>query len=104
MIDILADELRLAIQQLHGCPSRLVERLPLSDSRHRAQIESGTVHLYELVGHPSALRCYAWAAVSKDNSTIMHAVLQSDGVNSPELAVDCVLGGGKPRAHNLSPE
>jgi hypothetical protein len=86
MIDILADELRLAIQQLHGCPSRLIDVVPLSDAR-TPHVLGGAVHVFELIGHPSASRCYAWAAPSKTNSTTMYAVLHSDTVDSPELAV-----------------
>jgi hypothetical protein len=86
MIDILADELRLAIQQLHGCPSRLLECVPLSGDTAE-QVFGGTMHVFELLGHPSAVRCYAWAAPSRTNTTVMHAVLQSESVNSPELAV-----------------
>jgi hypothetical protein len=92
MIDILADELRLAIQQLHGCPSRLIDVVPLSDAR-TAHVLGGAVHVFELIGHPSASRCYAWAAPSKTNSTTMYAVLHSDTVDSPELAVKAKPAG-----------
>ena len=90
MIDILADELRLAIQQLHGCPSRLLECVPLSGDT-AAQVSGGTMHVFELLGHPSGIRCYAWAAPSTTNTTVMHAVLHSESVNSPELAVQTLL-------------
>lgn len=97
MIDILADELRLAIQQLHGCPSRLLECVPLSGDTEE-QALGGTMHVFELLGHPSALKCYAWAAPTRTNTTIMYAVLQSDAVNSPELAIRTVLRDKKRRS------
>jgi hypothetical protein len=87
MIDMLADELRLAIQQLHGCPSRLIEVVPLSTDAHAQNVLGGAVHVFEMIGHPSALRCYAWASPSKTNSTTMHAVLHTERVKSAELAV-----------------
>jgi hypothetical protein len=90
MIDMLADELRLAIQQLHGCPSRLLECVPLSGDTME-QVFGGTMHVFELRGHPSAIRCYAWAAPSRTNTTVMHAVLHSEAVNSPELAIQTIL-------------
>jgi hypothetical protein len=97
MIDILADELRLAIQQLHGCPSRLLECVPLSGDKAE-QVFGGTMHIFELLGHPSAVRCYAWAAPSRTNTTVMHAVLQSRSVNSPELAVQTLLRDKRKRS------
>lgn len=87
MIDMLADELRLAIQQLHGCPSRLVEVVPLSADTYAGHVLGGAIHVFEVIGHPSASRCYAWASPSKTNSTTMHAVLHTGSVSSPELAV-----------------
>jgi hypothetical protein len=87
MIDILEDELRLAIQQVHGCPSRLLECVPLPHTKYCEQVVGGAVHVFELLGHPSAAKCYAWAAPSKTSSTVMHAVLHSEFIHSPELAV-----------------
>jgi hypothetical protein len=87
MIDMLADELRLAIQQLHGCPSRLIEVVPLSADPQAQNVLGGAVHVFEMIGHPSALRCYAWASPRKTNSTTMHAVLHTESVKSAELAV-----------------
>jgi hypothetical protein len=101
MIDMLADELRLAIQQLHGCPSRLLECVPLSDGTGE-QVLGRTMHIFELLGHPSAVRCYAWAAPSRTNTTVMYAVLHSDAVNSPELAVQTVLRDKRRRPNTAS--
>jgi hypothetical protein len=90
MIELLAHELRLAIQQLHGSPSRLIERVRLADERYGEQVADREVYVFELLAHPSAITCYAWAARSKTKSTIMHAVLHSDTINSPEAAVRSV--------------
>ena len=90
MIDMLADELRLAIQQVHGCPSRLLEQVPLSGDIEDRVLD-GRVFIFQLLGHPSARKCYAWAAPSRTNTTVMHAVLHSEAVSSPELAVQTIL-------------
>lgn len=102
MIVMLADELRLAIQQLHGCPSRIMASVPLSDNKLRRQSVDGRVHVFELIGHPSALRCYAWATPTKTSSTVMHAVLHAQGVTSPEAALQSVLRGKKKRLGAVS--
>jgi hypothetical protein len=91
MIELLADELRLAIQQLHGSPSRLVERVPLADECYGKRVADREVYVFELLAHPSAVKCYAWATLSETSSTIMHAVLHSETANSPEAAVRSVL-------------
>jgi hypothetical protein len=60
------------------------------------------MHVFELLGHPSAIRCYAWAEPSRTNTTIMHAVLHSESVNSPELAVQTLLRDKRKRSAAVS--
>lgn len=91
MIDILADELRLAIQQLHGSPSQLIGSIPLTDQSYAEQIVGRKVHVYELLTGPSGGTCYAWATPANGNSIVMHAILHTETVNSAELAVQSVL-------------
>jgi hypothetical protein len=86
----LADELRLAVQQLHASPSRLLGGAPLSEPDLRPQALGGAVYIYELLTHPTATKCYAWASPDHGTSTIMHAVLHSDAIASPEAAVRSV--------------
>jgi hypothetical protein len=87
MSEELADELRLAVQQLHASPSRLLGGAPLSEPELRPQALGGAVYVYELLTHPTATKCYAWAAPSRGRSTVMHAVLHSGAITSPEAAV-----------------
>jgi hypothetical protein len=85
--EALADELRLAIQQLHASASQLIGRVPLSEPELRPQALGGTVYIYGLLTHPTATKCYAWATPDHGNSTVMHAVLHSDAIASPDAAV-----------------
>jgi len=88
--EALADELRLAVQQLHDSPSRLLGGAPLSEPELRPETVGGAVYVYELLAHPTATKCYAWAAPRYGSSTVMHAVLHSDAIVSPEAAVRSV--------------
>ena len=52
----------------------------------------GNVHVYELVGHPTATLCYAWsAAVEGSGRRRFNAVLHLPPVTSPIAAVRAAI-------------
>jgi hypothetical protein len=50
------------------------------------------VHIFDISGHASATRGYAWPRRINTHSTIIHTALESDPLASPEHAVRKVLG------------
>lgn len=54
------DALRSAIRGLHGCDSKWVGSKPVSLMHASETVWDGSVQLFDLIGHPSASRCYAW--------------------------------------------
>jgi hypothetical protein len=60
--EVDADELRDAVERLHGCPAQLVRAVPVREAFEGRPAWDGVVHVFDLGGHRSADRCYAWSA------------------------------------------
>ena len=54
-------ELRNVIRKLHGGDATHVESVPVQESFHGKTIWDGVVEVFDLTGHPTANRVYAWA-------------------------------------------
>lgn len=99
-------DLRKAILDLHGCESAFVESVPVVEGlrlkrsgsapiggQETAQIVwRGTVYVFDLLGHPTAKRAYAWSWQFPE-STRRHyaAVLHAGPVDSPRAAVQASI-------------
>lgn len=60
MNEIPLSEFAKAIQATHGAGSRLISRERVTETFEGETVWEGEVLVFELVGHPSASRCYAW--------------------------------------------
>ena len=49
-----------AIQATHGATAQLAERVPVLETYQGEIVWVGEVLVFELEGHPTAQRCYAW--------------------------------------------
>jgi hypothetical protein len=58
---IEADQLQDAIEGLHRCSARLTESVPIKEWHEGDVVWEGIVHVYDLEGHPTATRVYAWS-------------------------------------------
>ncbi len=81
----LIPTLQEAIRSQHGCESRFVESLPVVIHTGGRIEWSGEVAAFDLVGHPTAVRAYAWATRAPQRRIV--AMLQGPKVENPELAV-----------------
>lgn len=79
--------LEKAIRDLHGCDSTWIEAVPVAEIFQGQTVWEGTVQVFELHGHPTAKRCYAWSHVTKGRRRRFVAVLHQGPVDSPEKAV-----------------
>lgn len=82
-----------AIRNLHGCKATWVESVPVKETFQGKTVWEGTVHVFDLTGHPTASRCYAWSYVSdeKTGKRKFFAVLHQGPVNSPQAAVRAAI-------------
>jgi hypothetical protein len=81
--------LRDAIRRLHGCESSYVESVPVHEEFQGQTVWDGIVHVFDLEGHPTATRVYAWAepADRRGRRQRFIAVLHQEPVDSPLVAV-----------------
>ena len=92
-------EFQDAIRHMHGCESRYVkavdvhEKVPEESGAHVGEtVWSGTVHFFDLVGHPKAKLAYAWRFFNEDSQRWNYvAVLHDAPVDSPTRAVQCYV-------------
>jgi hypothetical protein len=77
------------IRQQHGCESRYVESVPVTEEFQGQIVWSGIVHVFDLQGHPTATRCYVWAEPIGEFGPRQRvfAVLHQGPVESPLDAV-----------------
>ncbi len=88
MTEVPLVALKEAIRSLHGCDSRWLETVSITETFRDATIWDGFVQVMELIGHPSAVRCYAWTHGSDGSQPMRFVVVLHQGaVDSPEKAV-----------------
>src|SRR2546426_949496 len=92
MVDYIA-ELQAAILNLHGCESKYLETVPVTEEFNGETIWQGEVEVFEIRGHSKATRCYAWGHVTGDNDQARRyvTVLELPPVNSPQSAVRAAI-------------
>ncbi len=75
-----------AIKATHGCGSRHVESVAVKETFQGKTVWEGDVEVFDLIGHPKAKRCYAWAYDGEAGGRAI-AVLELPPVISPITAV-----------------
>jgi hypothetical protein len=90
------DELKKAIRNIHGVDSTHINSVPVKETFHGKTVWDGVVEVFQLHGHPTATKAYAWSHQTDDpKKPIRHvAVLHLDGVTSPLLAVRAAIVKG----------
>jgi hypothetical protein len=76
-----------AIRHMHGCDSNWLESVAVDETFEGAQVWKGEVQVFELSGHPTAGRCYAWSEASRGNRRRFFAALHLGAVDGPVAAV-----------------
>lgn len=80
--------LRQAILDLHGSASTHVESVPVTQTFEGQTVWQGVVEVFDLVGHPTATRAYAWShSIEGTERRRYVAVLHEGPVDSPEATV-----------------
>lgn len=79
-----------AIRAMHSAGSRLIERVRVAEGFEGSMVWDGEVLVFELLGHPTAPRCYAWEVDGE-----VTAVLHEPPVDSPLAAVRAAIATGE---------
>lgn len=83
-------KLKDAIRAMHGCESLHVESVPIKEIFEGQTAWQGTVEVFDLIGHPTAKRAYAWSYRDGDQNKMI-AVLAIRPVDSPQSAVQVAI-------------
>ena len=84
-------ELQLAIRANHGCEARHLGAWFVPQVEGEKRPWDGAVEIFLLLGHPQAMRCYAWGYEEEEGRLQATTVLEVPPVDSPEGAVRCAL-------------
>jgi hypothetical protein len=86
--DVSIDELREAVEHMHGVPARFVEAVEV-DERFKGEIVwQGAVKVFALIGHPSGAKlAYAWSYRTEGKRRKFKAVLGVPPVDGPVMGV-----------------
>jgi hypothetical protein len=64
---------------------------PVKETFKGKVVWEGEVHVFRLIGHPTARRCYAWFHVTEGTRRRVHAVLHAPPVDGPQAAVRAAI-------------
>src|SRR4051812_4993062 len=92
MTEVEADQLRDAVQKMHGGTATLAQSVPVRETFEGKTVWEGVVHVFDLADHPTATRAYAWPfpAEGSDKPRFV-AVLHTGRINSPLQAVRAAI-------------
>ena len=77
-----------AIRDLHNCESEYRSTTRVVQDFGDQGVWEGEVYTFDLIGHPSAVCCYAWSSLVEGSEIPrFEAVLHEPPVNSPRVAV-----------------
>src|SRR6476469_8114374 len=60
------EELRDVIRKLHSVESNHIESVPIKEMHQGKTVWNGVVEVFDLIGHPTATKVYAWAHDTDD--------------------------------------
>lgn len=89
-------ELREAIRLTHGAEATHVESVPVKETFQGETVWEGVVEVFDLAGHVTATRVYAWTHNTDDPKKPKRhvAVLHIPPVVSPQTAVRAAIVQG----------
>lgn len=86
------NELRVATERMHGCSAKLALSTPVEETHNGVTVWEGIVHVFDLMGHPTATRAYAWSSpIEEGDKRRFFAVLHQGPVKSPVDAVRAAI-------------
>lgn len=84
--------LKAAVEAQHGGEATLAQTVPVHEAFNGQVVWDGLVHIFDLDGHPSATRAYAWSSpIDGSDKRRFFAVLHLGGIRSPVDAVRAAI-------------
>jgi hypothetical protein len=90
--EVAASELKTVVESQHGGTATLAQSVPVKETHAGAVVWEGIVHVFDLAGHPTASRAYAWSSpIEGSDKRRFFAVLHQGPVRSPVDAVRAAI-------------
>ena len=87
------DQLKDVVERKHGGSAQFARSVPVRETFEGKAVWVGMVHVFDLVGHPTATRAYAWSSpIEGSTKRRFFAVLHTTRINSPLEAVRAAIG------------
>ncbi len=84
--------LKAVVESQHGGAAILAQAVSVQEVFDGQAVWEGTVHVFDLEGHPSATRAYAWSSpIEGSTKRRFYAVLHLGGIRSPLDAVRAAI-------------
>jgi len=91
-MEVGPDQLKEAVERMHDCSAVFVQSVPIRERFKRRMVWEGVVHVFELIGHPTATQAYAWSSpIEGSDKRRFFAVLHQPPVTSPAEAVRAAI-------------
>ena len=92
MAEVEADQLKQAVERLHGGTATFAQSVPVRETFEGNTVWEGVVHVFDLTRHPTATRAYAWSSpIEGSTKRRFFAVLHTERINSPLEAVRAAI-------------
>jgi hypothetical protein len=91
MTEISPPELKQAVESQHGGTATLAQTVPIREEHEGQVVWDGVVHVFDLEGHQTARRAYAWSYERPDGRRRFFAVLHAGPITSPRDAVRAAI-------------
>jgi hypothetical protein len=86
------DQLRQAVENMHGGRATLTLKVPVKETFGGKTVWEGVVHVFDLADNPKATRAFAWSSpIEGSAQRRFFAVLQIPPIMSPTLAVRAAI-------------
>lgn len=90
--EVDTNQLQQAVEKQHGGTATFAQSVPVHEVFEGKPVWSGIVHVFDLEGHPTATRAYAWSSpVEGSDRRRFYAVLHLGGIRSPLDAVRAAI-------------
>jgi hypothetical protein len=92
MAEVEADQLKQAVEGMHGGTATLAQSVPVRETFGDKPVWEGVVHVFDLTGHLTATRAYAWSSpIEGSTKRRFFAVLHTERIDSPVEAVRAAI-------------
>jgi hypothetical protein len=96
--DTEIEQLVTAVGHMHGCSATLSQSVPVLETFEGKPVWEGVVHVFDLAGHPTATRAYAWSSpIEGSTKRRFSVVLHTARINSPLEAVRAAIVAEHPQ-------